>query len=237
MEVVVTDRFYCIYIRLPAADAVFPMDVLTGNTLHGFVSGTTTGNPVLVPGKVGSALYLNGVSQFVNMGTHSGECFHNPNLCTNGVTVSVWLMALQPQHSDETIVFDNGGMTTDSVGFTWRRTQDNDMEILIQDNNGFSKIRTPAWSWVQDRWAHITFSWYPGSNITLYINGCDVDEGGAKGYAAQFGRLFPFTRFRPFYFGKFAWGFRYAHIKVDQLQFWYEVLPRASVWKLYREGG
>ena len=213
------------------------MDVLTGNTLHGSVSGTTTGNPVLVPGKVGSALYLNGVSQFVNLGIHSSQCFHNPNLCTNGVTASIWVMALQSQHPDEIIVFENGGIITDSVGFILRHSADYNIEALVQDNNGFYKITTRAGSLVQDRWTHITFSWYPGSNVRLYINGCDVDEDDSKGYAAKFERMSPFTGFRPFYFGRFDWGYQYAHVKIDQLQFWYEVLPRASIWKVYSEGG
>ena len=115
---------YHIAFHLPVADAVFPMDVLSGSTLHGFLNGTTTGNPVLVPGKVGSALYLNGASQFVNLGIHTNNCFPNPNLCNNGVTVSAWLMALQPQHSEQTIVFDNGGILINSAGFTFRRTPD-----------------------------------------------------------------------------------------------------------------
>ena len=213
------------------------MDVLTGNTLHGSVSGTTTGNPVLVPGKVGSALYLKGASQFVNLGIHTNRCFQNPSLCNNGVTVSAWVMALQLRHSDKTIVFDNGGMLTDSAGFTLRRKADYAIEVLIHDDDGIIMISTPAGSWIQDRWVQITFSWYPGSKIRLYVNGCDVDEDDRKGYATTFGRIDSFAGFRPLYLGKYDGGSCYAHIKLDQLQFWYEVLPRASIWKLYSEEG
>ena len=88
---------------------------------------------------------------------------------------------------------------------------------------------TPAGSWIQDRWVHITFSWYPGSKIRLYLNGCDVDEGDRKGYATTFGRMDSFAGFRPLYLGKYDGGSWYANIKLDQLQFWYEALPRASI--------
>ena len=171
------------------------------------------------------------------LGDPLDSVFSHPNLCTNGVTVSIWVMALQPRHSDRTIVFDNGGMLADSAGFTLRRMPDYAMEVLIQDGNGFSKISTLAGSWIQDRWVHITFSWYPGWKIRLYVNGCDVDEGDRKGFATTFGRIYSFAGFRPLYLGKYDGGSWYAHIKLDQLQFWYEVLPRASIWKLYSKGG
>ena len=46
------------------------MDTIHGNSLIGGVDGTVHGNPTLVPGVRGNALKLNGVNQWVDLGSH-----------------------------------------------------------------------------------------------------------------------------------------------------------------------
>ena len=56
----------------------------------GDITPTVAGTPAprLVAGKVGSALQLEGAE--LNYGKPN-ECFYNTNLCTNGLSISLWV--------------------------------------------------------------------------------------------------------------------------------------------------
>ena len=48
-----------------------PMDTITGNVLKGDVDATLFGNPTLVDGVRGKALFFNGVNQYAEINAHT----------------------------------------------------------------------------------------------------------------------------------------------------------------------
>ena len=55
----------------------------------------TAGNPVIIPGVVEGALYLDGES-VASLGNAKDECFYDPGLCYNGATLAFWLQYKNP---------------------------------------------------------------------------------------------------------------------------------------------
>ena len=67
------------------------MDHATVSLLLGSLNGNMTGGVSLVPGWAGNAVYMNDNTGLVDLGFHQSQCFHNPDVCTDGVTFAMWI--------------------------------------------------------------------------------------------------------------------------------------------------
>lgn len=73
-------------------DYLIYMDLIrNGRIPHRDLNITVFGNQTIVPGKINSAIQLDGKSQYIDLGDHSSDCLGNLELCNNGFTGSIFL--------------------------------------------------------------------------------------------------------------------------------------------------
>ena len=148
------------------------MDIIRGGDIIGSINGTIRGGVSLVPGKHGSALFLNGIDGRVYYGMHLNECFHLPEMCTTGSTFAYWLRYKTPDI--ETTVFDSGGVWVSSHGYAVRVMYDGEVIVSVKDIAYYYSGR--AFNYDPDIWLFIVHTWSPSSGIVLYLNVCIMNN-------------------------------------------------------------
>ena len=102
---------------LPAPVMLFSMDVIERNILIGHLNGTLQGDPGILPGIRGNALYFDGLpGSRVVYGVHTEGCFFDPHQCDQGITLSIWLVSHETSSRFQ-IIFDSGGCNKYGIGF------------------------------------------------------------------------------------------------------------------------
>ena len=204
----------------------------------GDITPTVAGTPAprLVAGKVGSALRLEGAE--LNYGKPN-ECFYNINLCTNGLSISLWVKyySINPASGGvpdgEGVILEGGGFYGGGKG-------------LHLSRNGYSNFQVNIFDGTVDHfgfmpygevfvWKHLVFTWKGTSfPIILYQNGC-------LGNGNSFERPFVGSRVTSddFKIGGNANGgaIQRGDIALDHVLMWYHSLTAEEVWQLYIQGG
>ena len=117
----------CLERTIPEPALYLPMDDIKGNKIQGSINGTVKNGASLVAGKIGNAIFTDGISQYIDYGMHQNECFYNQDVCAKGVTFALWFKA----HSD-VITFtaiDTGATDRDSRGVYLRYFKTRDLKI------------------------------------------------------------------------------------------------------------
>ena len=184
--------------------------------------------PSLVPGKVGSALRLEGAE--LNYGQPSTECFYDVGLCTEGMTVSLWVKFYASSTSPQ-MILDGGGFYPQTKGMSMFLSGHGFIQINIFDDNDRYIIEAPCGD--PSNWQHIIFTWKVLKNILLYLNGCPA---GVQIDPTPHG---PVTTPADFKIGGNLWGGagERGNIALDHVLMWYGVLTPEEVWQLYVQGG
>ena len=92
--------------------------------------------------------------------------------------------------------------------------------------------------WVSGQWLHLIFTWKAGDGIRGYLNGCDMDPYGDKGYAYSNSRSEDPTERYHLKVGSGIAGWEDTDgTTVDELFIWYKRLSPLQVWKFYIQGG
>lgn len=209
------------------------MDTLDGSILVGSINGTATNGLTLVPSKDGNAIYLDGTTQYVTYGDQRDKCFADPDMCTNGVTFSLWVYvqnAIDPTQNQ--IVLDSGGQYESGRGYGLWRYADGRWALAIYTDVSHHEV--VGFFWDTDRWLHVVFTWNPTQGLILYVNGCVLSVGWERA------RVTPVTLLPEMLLGKDSWpgSLRYfGHIFLDQFLVWEEVLAPEEVRQLYSQGG
>ena len=142
---------------------VIHMDEITndGRTLvHPSLPITLHGNPVLVPGRVGNAVNLNGGMQYIDLGQNMDTCLGNLEKCKHGITISFWVkfnefnynMFLLSTGINGIKMYYLGGfiyLKIDSMGKSWRAS-------LPRPEIG--------------KWHYLELSWHPEFGVSLYLD-------------------------------------------------------------------
>ena len=147
---------------------------------NGDITPTVAGTPAprLVAGKVGSALRLEGAE--LNYGKPN-ECFYNIKLCTNGLSVSLWVKyySINPDTDGlgspegENVILDGGGFYHNSQGLHLSRNEYTNFQVNIFDDTTNHYGNVPYGDELV--WKHLVFTWKGHlSPIALYQNGCLV---------------------------------------------------------------
>ena len=160
-------------------DCYFPMEILNGNVLVGTLDGTATNIVSLASdGKVGNALYVNGVDQCVDLGNQRHTCLGSLHLCTEGITVALWFKV-----GDSTVnsiyLLSTGGETSESHG----------LSIYYHENtesirSRFRKLDAPTvdtaiftspliYAVPRHEWHHVITTWQPNGDAVLYVDGVE----------------------------------------------------------------
>ena len=198
----------------------------------GDITPTVDGAPApsLVPGKVGTALRLEGAE--LNYG-RPNECFYNITLCTNGLSVSLWVKYYAIQAGGEGVILEGGGFYPESQGFHLSRNSYTNFQVNIFDDTWDHFGNVPYGD--EFVWKHLVFTWkgktFP---ISLYQNGC-LGEGGSLLRPVLASR----SRTEDFKIGGNGQGGagQRGNIALDNVLMWYHALTPEEVWQLYVQGG
>ena len=216
--------------HLPVPILLLPMNDTNGGVLRGSIEGELLGGASIIPGKFGAALTLNGNNQYVNYGYHLDKCYHNPAMCSDGATYSLWLKV----HRYNSIILNNGGTDTRAFGYYILITSWRAIHISVKTTTTFHQYAAPEFP--LNEWVHIVFTWVPSNTglIHVYINGCDADVANEKGYAYNMARFHTISRTFKFVLGMGTYGvFSYANADIDELICWDQVMGPLEVWQLY----
>ena len=196
----------------------------------GDLTPTYAGSPApsMAPGKVGSALRLEGAE--LNYGRPTSECFYDVNLCNNGLSISLWVKFYASPTSVE-MILDGGGFYADTTGMAIFRSGAGSIAVVIHDDNEKFNVQAFYDDW--SHWQHIVFTWKASTNILLYMNGCLA--------GTQLGReprTLPGTPV-DFKIGGNRWGgvAQRGNIALDHVLMWYGVITPEEIWQLYVQGG
>ena len=210
-----------------------PMDDSDGGVLHGCISGVIWGGATIISGKVGSALSLNGNNQYVDYGFHLDKCYHNPDMCRDGVTYSMWLN----MHAYNGVILNSGATFSAGFGYYILVTSGREIKISVKTTTMYYQYMAPDFP--LNEWVHVVFTWSLSNTglIHLYINGCDADA--TNGYAYNMARFVSLTLTGKFQLGTGSFNdvFLFADADIDELIFWNQVLQPLEVSQLYIFGG
>ena len=196
----------------------------------GDLTPTTTGTPAprFVPGKVNSALRLEGAE--LNYGRPTTECLYDVNLCTNGLTISLWVK-FYASSTRAQMILDGGGFYRETKGMSIFISGQGSIQVNIFDGNNQYISQAPYDN--PFHWQHIIFTWKVLTNILVYLNGCPaVIQTDLKTHG-------PVTTPADFKIGGNLWGGAgdRGNIALDHVLMWYDVLTPEEVWQLYVQGG
>ena len=233
--------FYILLLLLPCLERIIPepvlylpMDVIDGNKIQGSIDGTVRNGASLVAGKIDNAIFTNGISQYLDYGMHESECFYNQDACAKGVTFALWFKA----HSDVVTftAIDTGATSRNSRGVYLRYFKTRDLKISIKWDQKYDYYKVPGVPPLT--WIHVAFTWDRQSGIRGFINGCDADATGSKGYAWRAPRNDAIRRTYKFTVGAGIDGsFEPGEMSLDELMAWNSVLEPAEIWQLFIQGG
>ena len=205
------------------------MDNVDSDVIQGTILGTIIGGATLTKCVVGNALRLNGVDQYVDYGTHVNGCYHIPDLCTNGVTFSFWVI----MHGHG-IIFTSGN-NPHTVGFYFNYLAGDSMFLSATHSLGWDKYTSPVWP--SNKWRHAVVTWSLEDGLTLCINGCNADPGKSLGFADRGPRLLPHTGTERILIGKSNNFAMYTRMTLDEFFIWHEILSPEHIWQLYVQAG
>ena len=219
---------------LPAPVMLFPMDVIERNILIGHLNGTLQGDPVILPGIRGNALYFDGLpGSRVVYGVHNEGCFFDPHQCDQGITLSIWL-ALHETSSRFQIIFDSGGCNKYGIGFCIYFDGSGLVDFIVRYKINEYAISVPEPTVFQ--WNLFTATFTNGE-FAMFINGCNWESYCTKSDGS---RDDDYSQNTTFHMGDAPWhslpGYT-PHVAIDELMIWYRVLTADEVWCFYVQGG
>ena len=139
------------------------MEAIENGNLIGSINGTVVGDAGLVAGKLGLALYTNGVDQYVDFGYQGDTCLGSTSLCARGRITAFWML---PADDSNGYILDTGRYGYDRVAIY---VDNFILNVIIRyPGNAWSVTRAlPS----QPGWLHLVVSWQPCYGIKLYTNG------------------------------------------------------------------
>ena len=203
----------------------------SGVTQSGVLSAIFEGSvpPLLIPGKVGTVLWMNRTA--LNYGQPVTECFYNLNVCSAGLTLSLWVIFYEFNGNNAILVLDSGGYYKRSKGLTLYRKRYS-LVVGFKDDAYYYRVWARFYSLL--RWHHLVITWKNATKIEFYINGCPAGLGS---------RISPRTNHISnkvdFRIGGTMWGGVATRgvMAMDHLLTWYNVFTPEQVWQLYVQGG
>ena len=195
--------------------------------------GNTSGGITIASRGSGSGIEFDGVSGYVDLGKHNDECFQSPDVCSNGITYSMWIWT----GSGRMMIIDSGAFDRYTVGYNMQLSN-NVLGVNVKfGNNNKHLYRVDDWN--QDHWEHVVWTWSPTHGIRFFLNGCDTDPGATKGLFSHkvIADVHPSDQV-PFVIGATAIGYvKNANMKLDDMYIWNQAFTDNDVWTFYVNGG
>ena len=202
---------------------------LLGKTLVGSHPSQVSGGAKIVPGILGSALYLDGIDGMVDIGN---DCLMEPEMCPEGLTIAFWLKIHKYPTGDQIGIIMNSLVNVGETGIQYRLYSEY-LRFRLNINGlkwGYFIPLLPLFKW------HFITTTFLVDTFNMYINGCDVSTYTPVEPTSNLGSPLPN---RNLYIGG-ASGyarFVYSEMTIDQLMVWYEYLSSEDIWQIYFQGG
>ena len=208
------------------------MEVVKEGVLQGSIPGTLVGRRAeLTTGVVGNGLKCDGWDpKCVDYGYHFDECYHNPDLCTEGVTMAFWIQ--KDAYVGE--VFTTG-RRRDNVGHHISVEYFGQLFFATFHNTSYDYYIEPYGWGGRAQWKHLAFTWYYGEGIVVYFNGCDADPDKSRGFANTKPRKITNSAIQPILVSQGGYG--NGDLVLDEFIIWHEKLSPEQIWQLYIQGG
>ena len=143
----------------------FRMEKIEDGILVGSINGAIVGDAGLVTGKVGLALYTNGVDEYVNFGNQGDTCLGYFILCSHGWVTAFWvkLEGLPGLHA----IIDTGENANKGMSIALLKGY---LGVNFRSNSTYwapgDFCSTPMQEWI-----HVVATWRPDYGAALYVKG------------------------------------------------------------------
>ena len=187
------------------------MDRIRGGRLVG-TDATVHGGAETVPGRVNSALHLDGRSQYVDVGRHPTSCLGNLRRCRDGQTTSMW--AKFHAFANDMYYYAGG----DGARVFYRNGK-----LFFVMRAGDREWRVPVTGVQTGKWYFLEYSWHPQKGLRVYID----NELRGKDTNARTVSVDGRVQDARVYVGRANEGdtdgrhFRYANATIDEVETWY----------------
>ena len=198
------------------ASVYLPMEtLLSGQILGGSYTGDVTGpGASIVQGKLGKALSISqtaGGDTSVDLGAIRDNCFGDPSLCSEGLTLSFWIN--RASTNGATYYICNGGQTGASYGISSSSKSNGIIHFAIKTKTHWFTIDSN--SVTMGNWHHVVISWPHDKRFKLYVDGEYIDQSNEEV------RAISSTQYNNFYLGKPNNGDMYfGTVIFDEILFW-----------------
>ncbi|KAH9500063.1 hypothetical protein Btru_076507 [Bulinus truncatus] len=134
---------------------------IQGNQLqHDKLYISLSGSPRQIRGKVGRALKLSGVNDYVDIDVRKSDCFNNLDLCQQGVLYAMWL---HPDRLRDNTYFMSSG--------------NNGISLFYRGGSLYARAETSTQLWEAltsqlepNKWNFVEVSYHPVRGLKLFIN-------------------------------------------------------------------
>ena len=207
------------------------MDEIQGNTLMGSHPGQVSGGAKIVPGILGSALYLDGINGAVDFGNDPMDCLAEPEMCPDGLTIAFWLKIHKYPTGNQIAIILNSVVFVGETGIQYRMYPEY-LRFRLNINGlkrGYQVPLPPLF-----KWQFITTTFLTDT-FDLYINGCSVSTYSPVEPTSNTGS----GTNRNLYMGGDNGHATFVHseMTIDELMVWHEYISAEAVWQLYFQGG
>ena len=125
-----------------------------------------------------------------------------------------------------------------SSGYYVRFPRTNKLKISAKWATDYDYYSAYGGEWVSDQWLHLMFTWKSTEGVMAYLNCCNMDPDGNKGYAHSSSRSDAATYSYPFLVGSGIEGWEDGDgSTIDELYIWYSTLSPFQIWGFYLHGG
>lgn len=117
------------------------------------------GSPLLVPGKFGKSLKLNGRSQYADFGERGQTCLTNLGHCTFGISIFMWVKLNYDNNMYMLSTGSDGIKMYYSLGYIY---------ITVDHDRKSWRISVPKIS--EDEWHFLELSWHPDFGLSFFVD-------------------------------------------------------------------
>ncbi|XP_022103402.1 uncharacterized protein LOC110986089 isoform X2 [Acanthaster planci] len=121
---------------------------------------------------------LNGTDDCLNFGDFVGHCISEPALCTDGLTVSLWIRLTEDEVNEAGPVYILSSGPPDSIGFSIYRDTRKIGFVLNEGTTQWTAEVTDAVP--ANLWKNVAFAWSASTGMSVFIDAVrqvDVEDG------------------------------------------------------------
>ena len=158
------------------------MERIDDDTLIGSINGTViNGAQISSDAVFGHSLALDGSSQYINLGNQRHACLGTLHLCSDGITVALWIKPEFNGHENQYIL-DGGGGTTKSHGISIFVHDPSIIQVTSRKlvNNSVAIRYRVETEIILQEWHHVAVVLPPEGMASLYLDGCLKDKEDAS---------------------------------------------------------